>query len=79
MTIEEKVISIVSKYIGVDEAEIDLNSHLQDDLNSDNLSKVDLVISLEDEFKLKIPPEEIQRFEKVGDIVDYIAEETGEV
>ncbi len=79
MNIQERVIAIVSKFLGVDKDEIDLDSHLQDDLNSDNLSKVDLMISLEDEFKLKIPPEEIQKFEKVGDIVDYIAEETGEV
>ncbi|HSX57660.1 MAG TPA: acyl carrier protein [Candidatus Saccharimonadales bacterium] len=79
MDIQKRVVEIVSKYLGVPQDEIDLDSHLQDDLNSDPLSKADLVISLEDEFKIKIPPEELQRFEKVGDIVDYIAEELGEV
>lgn len=79
MNVEESVIKVVSKYLGVSEAEISQDSHLKDDLNSDPLSLADLVVSLEDEFKITIHPEDSQRFTKVGDIVEYISESIGEV
>jgi acyl carrier protein len=79
MNVQEQVYKVVSKYLGVPESEITNESHLRDDLNSDPLSLADLVVSLEDEFKVSIAPEESQKFIKVGDIVEYIAEELGEV
>lgn len=77
--IKEHVFKVVSNYLGVPEAEINSESHLKDDLNSDPLSLADLVVSLEDEFKITIPAEESQKFIKVGDIVDYVSESVGEV
>ena len=79
MSVQEGVIKVVSHYLGVAENEITLESHLKDDLNSDPLSLADLVVSLEDEFKISILPEESQRFTKVGDIVDYVSESIGEI
>lgn len=79
MNVEEKVKKIVSQYLGVPEDEIKAESYLQDDLNSDPLSLADLVITLEDEFKVQIPPEESQKFEKVEDIINFIADKIGEV
>lgn len=79
MNIEEKVKKIVSERLGVGEEEINLNSHLQDDLNSDPLGLADLVVSLEDEFSVNIPSEESMKFATVGDIVNYIADRSGEV
>ena len=79
MNVEEKIYRVVSKYLGVAENEINNESHLKDDLNSDPLSLADLVISLEDEFKISIPPEDSHKFVKVGDIVDYVSESIGEV
>lgn len=77
--VEEKVRKIVSEYLGVPEDEVKVGSYLQDDLNSDPLSLADLVITLEGEFKIEIPPEESQKFEKVEDIVNFIADKIGEV
>lgn len=79
MGIEQKIKKIVSEHIGVEESEISLDSHLQDDLNSDPLSMADLVVSLEDAFKLNIPSEDSLKFATVGDIVDYITDKIGEV
>lgn len=77
--IEQQVRKIVSKYLGAAESEITSESYLKDDLNSDPLSLADLVVSLEDEFKISIPPEESQKFIKVGDIIEYVSESIGEV
>jgi acyl carrier protein len=79
MNIDSQVHKVVSKYLGVAESEISNESHLKDDLNSDPLSLADLVVSLEDEFSISIPPEDSQNFTTVGDIVDYISESIGEV
>ncbi len=79
MNVEEKVAKIVSKYLGVAENEINNEAHLKDDLNSDPLSLADLVVSLEDEFKIAIPAQDSQKFIKVGDIVEYVSESIGEV
>jgi acyl carrier protein len=79
MNVEEKVKDIVATHIGIPVNEVQLSSYLQDDLNSDPLTMADLVVSLEDEFKVEIPSEESMKFEKVEDIVNFIADKIGEV
>lgn len=79
MNVEEKVREIVASHIGLPIDEVEIGSYLQDDLNSDPLTMADLVVSLEDEFKLEIPPEESMKFEKVEDIINYIGDKIGEV
>ncbi len=77
--IETKVKQIIARHLGVAEEEIQKDSHLQDDLNADPLGMADMVVSLEDEFKIEIPAEESQKFQTVEDIVTYIADILGEV
>ena len=79
MNVEEGVKEIVANHLGIPVNEITLTSYLQDDLNADPLSMADLVVSLEDEFQLEIPPHESQKFEKVEDIINFIADKIGEV
>ncbi len=79
MNVEEKIREIVANHIGLPVEEVKSESYLQDDLNSDPLTMADLVVSLEDEFKIEIPAEESQKFEKVEDIVHFIADKLGEV
>ncbi|OGY29586.1 MAG: hypothetical protein A3F35_02815 [Candidatus Woykebacteria bacterium RIFCSPHIGHO2_12_FULL_45_10] len=79
MTTFEKLRRIIANYLGVEEAEIKLESHLQDDLNSDPLSLADLVVSIEDEFKITIPREETMKFNTVEDIVSFVADQIGDV
>lgn len=69
----------ISAHIGVDEAEIAEESHLQDDLNADPLSIADLIVNLEKEFDIAIPQETSAKFQTVGDILNFIADQTGEI
>ena len=70
---------LISAHIGVDEAEITEESHLQDDLNADPLSIADLIVNLEKEFDITIPQETSAKFQTVGDILNFIADQTGEI
>ncbi len=75
----KKIRQIVANQLGVDESEITMDSHLQDDLNSDPLSLADLLVSLEDEFKIKVSQEDQIKFNTVGDIFNYVSDQIGEV
>ncbi len=43
-----------------------------DDLKADSLAVVELVLALEQEFKLEIPEEDTERIKTVGDAIGYI-------
>lgn len=73
----DKVKQILIDQLDVDEGAITLESSISDDLGADSLDIVDLVMSLEEEFDLEIPDEEIESIKTVGDIVRYIEAKNG--
>lgn len=77
MNVLEQVKELISEQFGVEKNSVEESSHLQDDLNADPLSVADLVVSLEDKFNIKIPQEEIIRFNTVSDIVNYVEDQFG--
>jgi acyl carrier protein len=48
-----------------------------DDLKADSLAVVELVLALEQEFKLEIPDEDTEQIRTVKDAVNYIQTHTG--
>jgi len=78
MNVLEQVKELISEQFGVEKESVGESSHLQDDLNADPLSVADLVVSLEDKFNIKIPQEEIIKFNTVSDIVNYVEDQFGE-
>lgn len=68
----EKVKALLADQLEYDEDKITLESSLVDDLDADSLDVVDLIMSLEEEFDIEIPDEEIEEIKTVGDIVKYI-------
>ncbi len=72
MDILAQVKSIVADQLGIDEEEINMESAFIDDLGADSLDIVELVMALEDEFKLEIPDEDAEKIVTVENAVDYI-------
>lgn len=68
----EKVKSILSNQFDVEEDSITLETTLADDLGADSLDVVDLLMSIEDEFEVEIPDEEVENIKTVGALVEYI-------
>lgn len=68
MSIEEKVIDIVNKVLGV-EASIE---DTFDDLYADSLDLVDIIIECEQEFGYPITDDKVQNLKTVGDLVNLI-------
>lgn len=69
----DKVKGIVAEQLGVDSADITLETSF-DDLNADSLDVVELIMALEEEFDIEIPDEDAEKIKTVGDAVDYIKE-----
>ena len=68
----EKVKAILAEQFDVDEDKITADTDLQDDLGADSLDVVDLLMSIEDEFEVEVPDEEIENIKTVGALVSYI-------
>ncbi|APZ95110.1 acyl carrier protein [Fuerstiella marisgermanici] len=72
MSVEEKVIDIVSDQLDTPREDIAQSSSFVDDLKADSLDIVELVMALEDEFDIKIPDEDYDKIKTVGDVISYI-------
>jgi acyl carrier protein len=70
--IELRVKKIVAEQLGVNEAEVKIESSFVDDLGADSLDTVELVMALEEEFDCEIPDEDAEKITTVKQAVDYI-------
>lgn len=70
----DKVKSMLVDQLSVEEEKVTMEASITDDLGADSLDVVDLVMSLEEEFGLEIPDEDVEKIKTVGDIVKYIEE-----
>ena len=68
----EKVAQILAEQLDVDVDEIKLTTDMVDDLGADSLDIVDLLMTLEDEFDIEIPDEDVEGVRTVGDLVKYL-------
>ena len=68
----DKVKEILVDQLDVEEEKVTMEASIVDDLGADSLDLVDLVMSLEEEFDVEIPDEQVEGIKTVGDIVKYI-------
>jgi len=68
----EKVKAILAEQFDVEEDKVTADTDLQEDLGADSLDVVDLLMSIEDEFGVEIPDDEIENIKTVGSLVSYI-------
>lgn len=68
----EKVKAILSEQFDVEEDTITPDTNIADDLGADSLDVVDLLMSIEDEFEIEVPDEEVENLKTVGELVKYI-------
>jgi acyl carrier protein len=70
--IEDKVKGIIVEQLGVDPEEVTLEASFVNDLGADSLDTVELVMALEEAFKIEISDEDAEKIGTVGDAVRYI-------
>ena len=70
----EKLKMILSEHFSVEEETITPQTDMAEDLEADSLDVVDVLMSIEDEFEIEIPDEEIDNIRTVGELEKYIKE-----
>jgi acyl carrier protein len=73
-SIHDRLRKIIVDQLGVDESEAVPNASFVEDLNADSLDLVELIMSLEEEFKLQISDEDAEKITTVQEAEDYIEE-----
>jgi len=73
-TVSERLKKIIVDQLGVDESEVVPSASFIEDLNADSLDLVELIMSLEEEFKLQISDEDAEKITTVQEAEDYIEE-----
>jgi acyl carrier protein len=67
---------VIAEQLGVDEADVKEDASFTEDLNADSLDLVELIMSLEEQFKLQISDEDAEKLTTVGEAVEFIYEHT---
>lgn len=70
--IADRVKTIIVDKLGVDESQVTPAAAFTTDLGADSLDTVDLIMEFEKEFGIKIPDEEAEKIQTVGDVIKYI-------
>lgn len=68
----EKIRDILAEQLEIDEDSITMESNIAEELGADSIDVVDLVMSIEDEFEIEVPDDEVENVKTVGDIVKYV-------
>jgi acyl carrier protein len=77
VSVEERVIEIVSEQMGVSKDQVTRETSFINDLGADSLDTVELVMAFEEEFSVEVPDEDAEKLQTVGAVVDYIKEKGG--
>lgn len=72
----EKITEILAEQLAADQDTMTNDTKIAEDLGADSLDLVDLLMSIEDEFGVEIPDEEVENIHTIGDVCNYIAKHT---
>jgi acyl carrier protein len=75
--VSKKIIGVISDILSIDKKMIRHDSHLVEDLGCDSFNAVEILLTLQDYFNIKIPQAAVAQVSTVGDIIDYMVKKTG--
>ena len=70
--IEQRVKKVIAEQLSINEADIKNEFAFIEDLGADSLDTVELVMALEDAFKIEIPDDQQEKLRTVQQAIDYI-------
>ncbi len=72
--VQQRLRKIIAEQLSVDEEEVVPEASFIEDLNADSLDLVELIMTLEEEFNIKISDEDAEKIQTVQDALDYLQE-----
>ena len=76
VSVEERVIEIVSEQMGVAKDQVTRDTSFVNDLGADSLDTVELVMAFEEEFSVEIPDDAAETIVTVGDAIRFLEKAT---
>ncbi|MCC6175984.1 MAG: acyl carrier protein [Chloroflexi bacterium] len=74
---EDRLKKIIAEQLSVNEEDVVPEASFIEDLNADSLDLVELIMSLEEEFGVKISDEDAAKIQTVQDALDFLHEHAG--
>ena len=74
----DRIKGIIVDILAVEEDKITPAASFREDLGADSLDLVQILVAVEDTFGIEIPDEDTEKFQSLGDFVDYIKSRTAE-
>lgn len=68
----EKLKNIFERDFDIDGDEITPDTNLFSDLDFDELDLYDMVMSVEDDFEMELPDEDLEKIKTIGDLIKFI-------
>lgn len=68
----EKIRSIIASQLNIDEATVTEEASFKEDLGADSLDLFEMVMSLEDEYGVEIPSDDLEKITTVGAVIEYL-------
>ena len=68
----DRVKEMIVEELNVPAEKVTLEARLAEDLGADSIDAVELIMNIEDEFKIEVSDEQAQSIKTVGDLVKYI-------
>ena len=72
----EKVKDLLAKQLRLDASTIDDDANILDDLGADSLEVVEMLMTLESEFGIIVPDEDVMELKTVRTVAEYIESHT---
>ena len=57
----DEIKEILVEQLSVKESDIEMSSHLAEDLGADSLDAIDIVMSIEDRYEIEVPDEVVEK------------------
>lgn len=76
MTNEEifdRISNLIKEQLHNEKIEVTVKTNIQEDLGIDSIALMEFIITLEDEFNLNIPDEDVEDIQTMGELVNYLS------
>ncbi len=68
----EKMKEILVEQLNINADEVTLDTRFKEDLDADSLDLFDMLTTLEDEYNIEIPAEDMEDLTTVGKVIEYL-------
>ena len=70
----DELVELLSEQMNVDKATLNRDTRFVEDLHTDSLDMVEMLIALEDKYNISVPDEDAKNLNTVGKLADYVEE-----